>query len=312
MYDTVRFVGDCGALDKRRLVGRGWTCQTTTKPDGTITEKAFRNADNDATLPRLTWYESGYVTAECSLPKLLHGENVTLIHQTDLPAAFSKVSEYVSDAAGVAADVAGWNLSRVDFCFAWSVGDLLPLYLEAVGRLHLSRHNRQGVNDESVTWYSRGGKVLFYDKHKESKLDAARGVLRLEAVVRDTHYLSGDKHKMRNELALNGSRRASDVLTDEVSKVVLDYFLERLGLSRDKPIMSRAGLLGRMVKEFGVTSAEKLWFFAQVYELYGAKLADGLYKRKTFYRRRKALAEAGMLTWHNRTDVVLPALTVAV
>lgn len=302
MYDTVRFVDQCGALDKRRLVGAGWTVQATMRPDGSITEKAFFNSEIDATLPRLTWYESGYLTAEVSLPKLCNGENVTLIHEVDLPGAFKRVSEYVGDVAGVAASVADWNLARCDYCYAWLVGDLLQLYLEALSKLHLSRHNRQGVDDSSVTWHSKANKLYFYDKHKESGLDIAKGVLRLEVTIRNTHYLA--------EKWLKTERTAAALLTDANSVQVLRYFLDRLGLSESKPMASKAGLLARMVKEFGVAGAEKLWLFVQLYEIYGSRLVGDFYNERTFYRRRKQLVDAGLLTWHDNADVLLPALSV--
>ncbi len=307
VYDTVRFVKPIGFLDPAELARRGdWKRQSITSlASGEVQDKFFLNTEGEGTLPRLTWLAgSGYLVAEVSLPKLLNGENVTLIHEGDLPGAFKRVSEFVGDATGMAAvDVADWNLSRVDYCFAWKVDSLLPLYLEALSKLHLSRHNRQSIEGDTLTFHSKANKLQFYDKHKESGLDIAEGVLRLEVTIRNTHYLA--------EKWLKTERTADKLLTDEGSKKVLEYFLDRLGLSSDKPICSRAGLLARIVKEFGIAGAEKLWLFVQLYELYGSKLvAADFYNGRTFYRRRKQLAEAGLLTWHDKADVLLPALEV--
>ena len=308
MYDTVKFSKDVGWLDVDKLAGRGlnWKRKSVTSlASGEVYDEFYLNAESDEgqTSPRLTWYaNSGYLTAECSLPKLLNGQNVSLIREGDLPEAFAKVSEFVGDAAGVAANVKDWNLSRVDYCYCWQVGAELPLYLEALSKLHLSRHNRQFVNTETVAWKSKANTLQFYNKHKECGLDIAEGVLRLEATIRNTDYLA--------EKWLKTERTADKLLTDEGSKQILEYFLDRLGLAGDKPILSRAGLLASMVQEFGVTGAEKLWLFCQLYELQGSGLAGGLYQKRTYYRRRKQLAKAGMLAWHSKGDVVLPALEV--
>lgn len=306
MYDTVRFVKDVGFLEPAELAKRGdWKRQSTTSlASGEVQDKFFLNSEGEGTLPRLTWFAgSGYLVAEISLPKLLNGQNVSLIHEADLPEAFKRVSEFVGDATGKAANVKDWNLSRCDYCYCWQVGaERLPLYLEALGRLHLSRHNRQFVDADTLTFHARSNKLQFYNKHKESGLDIAEGVLRLEATIRNTHYLA--------EKWLKTERTAGKLLTDEGSKRILEYFLDRLGLAKDKPILSRAGLLRRLVEEFGVTGAEKLWLFCQLYEFGGSDLAGGLYPRRTYYRRRKRLAEAGLLAWHDKGDVVLPALEV--
>jgi hypothetical protein len=307
VYDTVRFSKDVGLLDPAELAKRGdWRWQSNKSlATGEVHDKFYLNAESDEVLPRLTWYGgSGVMTAEVSLPKLLNGENVSLIHEADLPAAFQKVSEFVSDATGKAAEVGAWNLSRADYCFSWSVGDLLPLYLEAVGKLHLSKHNRQSVDTSSVTWHSKANKLYFYDKHRESGLDIAEGVLRLEATVRNTHYLA--------EKWLKTERTAAALLTDANAVKMLSYFLKRLGLSQEKPIFSKVGLMAKMVSEFGVVGFEKMFGFLALYAVYGSKLAsaDGHYSKRTYYRRRKQLAEAGLLAWHSEPDVVLPALAV--
>jgi len=299
VYDTVRFSCDIGRLDAAHLSKRGWTTQRTTRPDGAVIDKAILNAES---LPRLTWYDSGYVTAECSLPKLLRGENVSLVNECDLPLAFKRVSEYVGAAIGVVVDVADWNLARCDYCYCWQVGQHLPLYLEALSHLHLSRHDRQTVGAGTVAFHSAANKLQFYDKHAESGLDAARGILRFEATIRDTRYLAKQ---------LKVGRTASALLTDKNAVRTLRYFLVRLGLNEERPIVSKAGALERTVEEFGVRGAEKLWLFAQLYEQYGAKAKELFYSRNTFYRRRKALAEAGLLAWHNGAeDVLLPALVI--
>ena len=156
-----------------------------------------------------------------------------------------------------------------------------------------------------MTWYSKANKVLFYDKAKESGLDIAEGVLRLEATIRNTHYLS--------EKWLKTERTAAALLTDANAAKMLGYFLKRLGLSEEKPIFSKVGLLGKMLKEFKVSGAEKVWLFVQLYELYGSRLvADGHYSKATYYRRLSELKRSGMLTWHSDQNVVLPALKVGV
>lgn len=300
MFDTVTFVRDVGRLDVDKLVRRGWTCVATTRPDGVVSERAFLNPESEDVLPRLSWYDSGYVAAEVSLPKMAFGENVTLLYQRDLPGVYKRASEYVSDSIGVAADVATWNLSRCDYCYCWQVDEDLPLYLSAIGRLHLSRHKRRAMAD-SCDFYSGANVVKFYDKHFESGLDAAEGVLRLEATVRSVRYMA--------ERWLARNRTAKDLLRDECAVKVLSYFMGRLGMT-DKPIRSRSGALQELVAEFGVREAERLWLFAELLSLLGSG-AKGLYSERTFYRRRRQLKDAGLLAWHGGDGgIELPPLRI--
>lgn len=300
MFDTVTFVRDAGHVDPHGLLARGWTRQTTTKPDGTFSDKFYLNEQTEEVSPRLTWYESGYLTAEVSLPKLLNGQNVELIHQVDLPEAFEKVGDFVGSKADVDVDMSSWALSRCDFCYCWKVDDLLPHYLQALSRLHLSRHNRQSVDGSSLTFHSKANKLLLYDKHKESKLDIAKGVLRAEVAIRDTHYLA--KKWLKTE------RTAGAMLTDDGSKQVLEYFLDRLGLA-DAPILPELAYRDALVHQFGVKMAGDLLLFSWLYEQYSSGLVGWLYPRRTYYHYRKQLKDAGLLTFC-KADTSLPALVI--
>jgi len=233
---------------------------------------------------------------------LLRGENVSLVYEAELPEAFARLSQFVRDKTGVSANVATWSVSRVDYCYCWRVNELLPSYLEAVSKLSLARHSRTCVNRATVAWLCKSNKVQFYNKFEECGLDAAEGVLRFEVRCNNTRYVAA---KLETE------RTAEALLTNTNAQRVLSYWLKRLGMHEERPVLSREGLVTAMLSRFGVSGFERLHGFLVLYALRGSRLADGCgYSRATYYRRRKKLADAGMLTWHTNQSHVLPALVV--
>jgi len=309
VFDTVRLGCDVGLLRPEELAERGgWRWQSSKSLlTGETRDKFYLNGDGEEgqVSPRLTWYGgSGYLTCEVSLPKLLRGENVSLVYEAELPEAFARLSQFVRDMTGICSDVASWSVSRVDYCYCWRVNELLPSYLEAVSRLNLSRHSRTCVNSSTVAWHCKSNKLQFYSKFEECKLPIAEGVLRFETRINNTRYLC-DK-------VLKTERTAKSLLTNANSATVLNYWLRRLGLHEERSILSREGLVTAMLARFGVSGFERHYGFLALHDLGGSRLAARrAYSRSTYYRRRKKLADAGMLTWHTNQSHVLPALVVS-
>jgi len=308
VFDTVRLSKDIGFVRPEALAQRGgWRWQSSKSlSSGEVTDKFYLNASSDEgqTLPRLTWFaSSGYLVCEVSLPKLLFGQNVSLVYEAQLAEAFEMLSQFVRDKTGVAGNVASWNVSRVDYCYAWQVGDLLPSYLEAVSRLSLSRHNRRCVNGDSVAWLCKSNRIQFYSKFEECKLPIAEGVLRFEVRCNNTRYVAAK--------VLKTERTAEALLTNTNAQRVLSYWLKRLGMHEERPILSREGLMMEMLAQFGVSGFERHYGFLALHDLGGTRLAARrAYSRSTHYRRRKRLADAGFLTWHTNQGRVLPPLVV--
>jgi hypothetical protein len=103
IFDTVaidqRLIGGSHAIPDRSH----W--RPSYSPDGRIRRHVY-TSDKDEQRPRLTanyrkdshWY----MRVEASLPKLLHGSNVAALSDSDVPAAFEKLSDFVSGAWGTA------------------------------------------------------------------------------------------------------------------------------------------------------------------------------------------------------------------
>ena len=301
MFDTVSFAENVGYLDGHKLIEQGFTHQRTTLPTGEVRDKFYCNPDSEETLPRLTYYgNSGYLVSEVSLPKLINGQNVDLLYQDALPQVYERIQDHVGEKTGVVTDLAAVPLCRVDYCYSWPVGDHLPHYIEALSRLRLSRHNRRPVNAESVDFFAKANRLKFYDKFAESKMDFARGLLRCELSVFDTNYMA--------ENWLNCERTAGELLQDQRAIKMLNMFLERLGLD-GRPIPTKTGYLDTLIERFGTRKAERLLLFALLYEQHGTGLIDWRYTRPTYYRRRKALKGAGLLTFSDG-EVALPGLII--
>lgn len=305
MFDTVTLSHQVNRpLGARQLIAAGFTQNIVIQPDGVKRERFYRNpADDEGYGPRITYYAtSGYLVSEASLPKLIFGNNVAMMGDGDLPLAFEALDDHVGEVLHLPLPPSGdWNVARADFCYNFQVGDTLPVYLSALSRLQVSRHNRRPVNLETVEFYAKANRIKFYDKFAESRLEEARGLLRYEVSVFDTRYAS--KHWLKCD------RVASKVLSERNAVHILRYFLNRLGIN-DKPIAALAQIVQNLYDGYGQKMAPQLFWFMALYSLYGDRTHKmGLMARSTFFRYKKILRDEGLMTF-NDSGAELPALTI--
>jgi len=169
MLDTVGLT--CAVetrVDPMGLEARGWTVHTVSNAkDGvSVWASLHCRAAGDA---RLRYFaNAGQLALEVSLPKLVMGDNASLLSWPACAAGLVRSGELAGDVLGaVLPPIESWQVFRLDPVWAWAC-DPGP-YLAA---LHLGRLRGSQVAQEagSVRWRSlRSGSIFarLYDKSQE-------------------------------------------------------------------------------------------------------------------------------------------------
>lgn len=172
------------------------------------------------------------LVVQCSLPKLLWGQNVDTLGAGAVEVAVDKLDSLVREYWPEAPEIRSWAVRRVD-CTANRVyqGDdaeqAVACVLEGLKlvRMH-GRLPRIGDSGTSVSWkgYSGGFERKAYSKFHETKDDRAKGVLRVEvgaigqvAVRRVLALKPGEAVRLVDVLA---ERAFPDVCTARFGRVV--------------------------------------------------------------------------------------------
>jgi len=271
----------------------GYRQERVNVESGQVSTKLWKNnEDEEKTWPRLTYYpDNDYLVGECSLPKMLFGNNVRSLDEHELSEVYQVWLDYCQETLhSRLPDPKLWNVVRVDYCHNWDVGADLSAYLNAVSQLSLSHHKRSfQEQNEGVSWTSKANVLKFYNKHKESGLPAAEGLLRLELTNNATgaRYLA-TKHKV--------DRTAENLLTNGMATTVMQSYLERLGLKPDKPIRSERGLIDYLRQNYTQRGASARFWFLRMYRIYGAGFWKlGHMKKRAYYGTLSKLKKEGLL-----------------
>jgi hypothetical protein len=270
-------------------------------------------------LPQLTWrtVPSGvsYLDARVSLPKMLFANNVQMLSGADIPRALDAVTGFVSDVVGVEFNAWTANIGRLDVCHNWHVGEAETYtYLHALRNAHLSKMTRRVIDDGTVDFAHDSQQVVFYAKHAETQERAKVGKATDEHLHASIGVLRGEHRYVNSRGCISlasilklDSRRADNLLTEEVAETVMHKTVKDLGL--DKSIESGDSRLALLRERYGFTSTyETLAGFLQLCDTHGADNLVRLgYHAEKFRRRRKQVEAAG--AWlTNPTRATLPRL----
>ncbi len=318
MFDTVSFRHSLKLPPPADLLALGWksACGHVSTTDDR--QKWLLNLPSS---PRLTWSSAPdggcYLTAECSIPKLIYGNNVVMVGDADLPLAFDFISNYVSEASGTDFDSRSALLGRLDVCHNFQVGQLnVSSYISGVRSASISRKNRNAINDSTVTFQGKQSKVMVYGKfaevshlHKQGRatpeeVSSARGVLRLEA----SYFKTPAVRRLAEQYGFS-DRTACNLLSSEVASGELEKAMSKLNL--DRPIVANDDRLDSLARHgYTGTRVEYLTGFLGLLDRFGEdfyQLPELDYKRATYYKRAKACRDAGVWS-RSASQKALPAL----
>ena len=171
--------------------------------------------------------DSGILSVEASLPKLVHGNN--LMPVIDTGEALRRLGDFVSTYVdGEIPELGEMDYLRVDYCHNFRLGSTLPDYVHTLSKVSFLKHRRTTDGYGGVEWWSNNGRrIRAYDKYKEilenDKKDVpeARGVLRFEIQLRTK---SGFLQRRQRAKSL----KLQDVLKPEIAYCCLVETLNKM------------------------------------------------------------------------------------
>jgi len=306
--DTVRLI--CRARPTDEQLRLYWLRREDTVCDAQAKCDYYYNPDKQAAVQvRATYRAKGKLSIdqfslEFSVPKLVLANNHQMI--MDLPGAIE-----VSDAkiAQVPAfpplpSLAEMIVSRLDVCFNYFVGPLLPDYILAIGVLDYPHRDKARINAETVEFRAKSAKCKFYDKFSECQEQEASGLLRHETTLHRASAVRAALHRRR------GTIRLQDI-TRERCKAILDEDLQRLGIL-GQPIGTFDIALAALTSTYGPARASRLVGVLRLYQQLGRSgLVTVLGQTRNFINRSLLdIRKAGVQLALTDSEYPLPPLEV--
>jgi hypothetical protein len=271
-----------------------------------VGERWAKNVDvNDFCVLRLSWYKvytDAYLSAEISLPKFLHGNNVEMITQDEVADVLEKLSNLVTYHTGVEFDAGSSRVARLDVCYNWRTSQAdVCARLKSLQTAHVPRMMCRTLESNGATIYFRNcGKkkseeILLYAKHTETAklkpkvrddvLRASVGVFRLEH-----RYFRGTI--MRNF----GTNRADKLLCAALAEKVINSDLKTLTLDKEIQIDDRRFEILYEYCDGNMALFRQLTSLLVLCDEYGVEtvVAREFFGKSRFYELRKALKSAGL------------------
>ncbi len=308
MLDTIR--ADCEIeLDPCRLMDRQFKRSMVTQKDasGYEHERIGYTWSKPGAHPHFVQYMPGVrrLKIETSLPKVIYGENVSLLSPGDSGRVLDEVSNRVSDLCGEIPHFGDWDLrGRIDACFAWRAPGMVHEYLQAFRWVTIARHYSDSVDKEATLyWFNSERRVRLYDKYKETVIEAAKDLLRFE--VQLNH---GKRELQRLGIA---STRVGELVNWETAKAILGDFLDRLG--GDLVISDDVKLMRALVNKCGAARARRLMGAIIYYRAFsGSDLRSMGFKREVVSRDRREVRKVGLSVGGSSRPVLPPLQLPAV
>jgi len=186
MLDTVR-VKYYISPDPEQLTH--WKRKTTTTETHGEKEFYLYNPiiNNDKVMLKYTYYPLGYdtkplLTLECSLPKLIFGNNFQMLLSIDrsIEAANKKLSNVLN---APILNLAEGILIRLDICYNHKVGEAVDDYIKAIANLEYPHRRTRHYLFEGVEFKAKHITTKFYNKQRETRRAEAFGILRQETTI---------------------------------------------------------------------------------------------------------------------------------
>lgn len=305
MIDTFR-VKD--ALSPSTSELEAWDRRITTKANGQIGEQYTLNVNvtPDEVSVRCTYFPHDYksnpmLTIEASLPKLVYGNNYTMID--DLQAAALRANEILATIKGLpAVDILRGELLRMDPCYNHQVGSLVPDYVNAIGHLEYPHRRTKHHRNEGAEFRSKHTTTKFYDKYRETGDVGAFGILRQETTI-----LKGRNIAKRMGIP---HPKLGDVTREWVIQT-LQEDLANLQLTAG-PIPTRDTALEALCLAYGPDAGIYYWGLLQA-RITSSKPQLRQATRthpRTLDRRLRKIAEAGIAPTLTESSEPLPSLKI--
>ncbi|MFL6212043.1 MAG: phage/plasmid replication protein [Pyrinomonadaceae bacterium] len=266
-----------------------------------------RNEPRGTCEPRLTLSRTPmvqwYLTAQSSLPRLLHGVNVPLLDESEIESSLRLLSTLVEARSGIIFDPDTALVSRVDFAQDVYIGEsqIVPT-IAKLARVQIPRYDRTQHNDTTIVFRPKGKhtskRISVYGKlaevtrrnGSEEEKQNARGIIRLEDELR-TKALT----YLTEQLNLP-SRATQHILTRRVADYVLQDTRQKLQFDA---IESATGeVVEKLHAQYSPRRAQALLGFVELRKQLGEDFyqhTDLKFSRRTYFRDLADCRKAGVL-----------------
>jgi len=224
MLDTVRVKFPISP-DPEQL--QYWTHKTTTTITGTRESYLYNPViNNDGVMLKYTYYPIGLfdpnpvLTLECSLPKLVYGNNYQMLLSIDRSIE-SANTKLINVPHAPILDLAEGVLIRLDMCYNHKVGEIVDDYLKPLSNLDYPHRRTKYHRREGVEFKAKHITTKFYNKQRETGMVEAFGILRQETTILKGEVIKGILG-LKKPTLLNVSRDfISDYLNKDLKKLAL-------------------------------------------------------------------------------------------
>lgn len=196
----------------------------------------------DEVIPYIKYQDgSKALTIQVSIPKLLYGNNVKSIEQSDIPIFLQRVQERLQLLFGIHIAHEDWRITRLDVCCNFHVGNQTGEYIRQLSKGKMPYKDTRNYNhDETVEFFNKSIRVMLYDKYKQCKrikepkevIEQSKGILRLEIRPSDNDLKKYSKEK-----------RAIHLVTESFFTYIIKKTLEGLPYTENVETIDYAWLL---------------------------------------------------------------------
>ncbi len=307
MVDTARIQVPEVDIDISRLQQRGWrkNISSLTDTEGRFRESISLTKTNPGNVPHFMAYyaSSGLVVAEANLPRIVHGDNVSMLSPEDLTLALDELSDRMANQIrGALPHIQEWEIAgRLDWIYQWQVGHLVGDYLSALSRVYIPRHRTECINGATTVYWKNGVRWLrAYDKAAESKRDMAKGLLRFEVEMKRP------KSEIK-KLASTSSSKVKDVLNWKTAKPVLEHYLGEL--KADLFITDEERVISILLDKCDRKQATRLVGFLSLTRLFSRQeLLNKGFKRNWLWRNGRDVMNVGLSAGAANSGLLPPLL----
>lgn len=255
--------------------------------------------------------DHGLLKIEFSVPKYLGLEYDANPTEEEVATALQKATDFVHHTFGdYLPHVSSWICQRVDYTHNWHVDTYLAAYMSVLDKLRFKNYSRHPFEAMGgVVWKSKSTKgrwVKFYNKTREQGIKSTDEVLRFEV----SNFSNTVKYIAK--AWFGNERYVGEMVKFPRALYVMCRVWDELGLGKGDEYGHREMLDVRLRNAFSLRDMPRASYALQMIERYGVRAysEDAKYMSKTsYYRWRKLLSQAGLLTSINDNDsVVLKAL----
>lgn len=227
----------------------------------------------------------------CSIPKVLYGDNVTEINELDIQKFFKIVTDRIKEVFGVTVDKNEWQAYRLDVCKNYKLDSEQQLnqYINQLAKIKLPRKDTFLRNNETVEFRNKSMKIHFYMKLRQL----------LKERIKDQDLLERAKNMLRFEIQLyrdglkqyDKKRKAVDLLTTEFYETVMSEHIEIIN-AKLEALDNSEDLLSHDLFSLGLTISkiEKIYAFLTFLDEFGESFVRNTYGQ-SYYNRRSAVKE---------------------